>query len=102
MLPSFRNNCFFFYKLILPGGSIKYRRLAEKNFSFFLHLLNLQRYFIASPHRLLDALVEGGEERVALQYIAGGMNLAHQDAAPAHRKRTVAGLNHRTWQGGEG
>ena len=57
---------------------------------------------MASPHRLLDALVEGGEKRLALQYIAGSMNLTHQDAATAHRKRTVAGLNHRTWQGGEG
>ena len=57
---------------------------------------------MASPHRLLDALVEGSEERLTLQYEAGSMHLANQDAAMTHRKRTVAGLNHRTWQGGEG
>ena len=74
--------------------------IITKASSSFLHLLNLQRHFVSSPHRLLDALVEGGEKRLALQHIAGGMNLTHQDAATAHRKRTVAGLNHRNRLGG--
>ena len=76
---------------------------ATTAFSFTTHQLfyyNTYCIITKAPDRLLDALVEGGEKRLALQYIAGSMDLTHQDAATAHRKRTVARLNHRNRLGG--
>ena len=58
MLIGIQNYCF------LLNHPIKLNFLIKKASFSCLHLLNLQRYIMASPHRLLDALIEGGEKRI--------------------------------------
>lgn len=58
-----------------------------------------QLHFVAAAYGLLDAIVEQEEDVLAAGDEAGGVDLAHQDAAMAKGKGAVAGLYHRARDG---
>ena len=66
------------------------------------NLLYLDDHLTPTSEHLADPVEELEEACLAPQNEAGRMSLTDEDTAPAKPERTVARLNHRTWQGGEG
>ena len=64
------------------------------------HFLFYHYHYLAAPdHRLLHAVEELEEEFLTLEYEAGSMGLADEDATMAKPERTIARLHHGTRKG---
>ena len=68
--------------------------------SLIPHFLFYHYHYLAAPdHRLLHPVEELEEAFLTLEYEAGSMSLADEDAALAETERTIARLKHRTRKG---
>lgn len=64
------------------------------------HFLHHFHHYLAAPdHRLLHAVEELEEAFLTLEYEAGSMSLADEDATLAQTERTIARLHHGTRKG---